>query len=361
MAVLEDIIKDASPFPLVDLSEPTVPRPGLIHPTPKFCEKVFPKGKCAAFYKSATPGAGRQQCPYGFTVWPTTIGTQKLAVTALIGAPRLGGDDERMRAKDFPENKVDAEAVDAWIRRMVKILREGTASREDEFARKLDALHEIRKFNSIVKTSMERACDAASPSDPDQAPPDLVRALRASSLISGQLDALDLLANPESAMTFNPRRWVFYRTVDKIVRTYRVLADNRKVKVVFRGGSVATAWIDDRTIHIIPSAFVDNAVKYSPPGATVEVTVADEARDGKPMIGLRVRSEGPPASVEEERMLFRQRGRGKEAKGIAEGSGVGLSLAKVVADQHGGTIGVEQRHLTNNRSEWVFVFFIPAC
>lgn len=361
MSVLEDIVRDASPYPLVDLVAPDIPGSGLSHHTPKFCSRVFPKGRCAAFYREVDFEEPRVQCPYGFSVWPTSIGTHKVAVTALVGAPRLGGDDERLRAKEYPENKVDARAVENWISRMRKIVREGSSARDDEFARKLDALHEIRKFNSIIKTSMERACDKASPADPDQAPVDLVRALRASSLISGQLDALDLLANPDSAMTFNPRRWVFYRTVDKLVRTYRVLADNRNVKIIFKGGSMSNAWIDDRTIHIIPSAFIDNAVKYSPPGGTVEVMVADEVRDGKAFIGLRVRSEGPSATPEEEAGLFRVRARGKEAKGIAEGSGVGLSLAKVVSDQHGGVIGVEQRRLSDKRSEWIFGFYIPVC
>lgn len=174
MGVLEEIVKDSSPYPLVDLSEPSIPRPGLMHATPRFCEKVFPKGKCSAFYRSLVAlSGGKRQCPYGFTAWSAAIGTHKLAVTALVGAPRFGGDEERMRAKESPDNRVATDAVEAWIGRVSKIVREGASSREDEFARKLDALHEIRKFNSIVKTSMERACDAASPSDPWRAPPKL--------------------------------------------------------------------------------------------------------------------------------------------------------------------------------------------
>src|SRR5437870_4535803 len=107
---------------------------------------------------------------------------------------------------------------------------------------------------------MKHAGTNANPKKPHEAPQDSALAFRASSLMSVQLDALDLLANPSSAMSFTPRQWVFYKVIDKIVRLYRVIADNRHVRLRFTGSSVAEALLDQRTIHIIPSVFIDNAV-----------------------------------------------------------------------------------------------------
>ncbi|HYW47972.1 MAG TPA: HAMP domain-containing sensor histidine kinase [Bryobacteraceae bacterium] len=300
----------------------------------------------------------RAQCPYGFSVWPIKLGATRIAVTGVIGAPRLGGDAERWRAKEYPHNRVNADAIPAWAKAIAETVVLGGRGREEEFARRLEALHEIRRFNQIIRTNMERACYEASPKDPDDAPVDLVRAHRASALISVQLDALDLLANPASAMSFEPQQRVFYKTVDKIVRMYQVIADNRNVKLQLRGGSMAEAQLDNRTIHIIPSVFVDNAVKYSEPGEAVDVHVWDELRAGAPVISVEVASRGPAAAPEEEQNLFVRRGRGQAAKGVAEGSGIGLTLAKIVADQHKGWISASQLPL-NGRAEWKFKFQIP--
>ncbi len=361
MTVLDQIAAASSPFPLADLTTPRIPQDGKFIPTPRTCKKVFHEGKCAEFYRSVATSNGRRECPYGFSVWPYQFGETRIAVTGLIGSPRLNSGQERIRAKEYPRNHVAADAVEHWASTMAGVLSAGNLARDREFSRRLDALHEIRKFNSIVKTNMERICTRQSPSDPDEADPDMVRALRASSLISVQLDALDILANAgTSAAMSNPRKWVFYRTVDKIVRLYRVLADSRGVKLRLSGSSNATARVDERTIHIIPSCLVDNAIKYSPRDGIIDVSVTDETVDGRPVIVLRVRSEGPPATAEEEGVLFVARGRGQAARATAEGSGVGLAIAHMVASGHGATIDAKQRKVSSSLSEWVFRVVLPV-
>jgi signal transduction histidine kinase len=359
MNVLEAIAVQCSPYPLVQIDSPRPPIHGRHYATPKFCHKMFGRGECEKFYRSLRQPGVRYQCPYGFSVWLIRLGSSCLAATATIGAPRMGGSAERLRAKEYPANRIDADEVLRWAEEMNAIVSRGDVEREEEFARRLEALHEIRRFNQIVKTNMERACTKVSPIDPDDAPVELVRAHRASSLISLQLDALDLLANPASAMSFSPRRWVFYRTVDKLVRIYKVLADNRNVRLRLLGSSVSEALLDERTIHIIPSVFIDNAVKYSETGGPVDVRVSEEIRDGRAVISVEVTSNGPVASEDEEKNLFRERGRGKAARGISEGSGIGLTLAKIVSDQHGGWISAKQKRLQGGRAEWNFKFQLP--
>lgn len=320
---------------------------------------MFRRGECSKFYRSLQDDGQRHQCPYGFSTWPITLGSRRLAVTALVGAPRLGGNAERLRAKEYPESRAPADSIPAWSRAMHSVVVAGDVEREAEFTRRLEALHEIRRFNQIVKINMERACDAASPGDPDLAPVELVRAHRASVLISVQLDALDLLANPASAMSFEPRKLVFYKTVDKMFRIYRVLADSRDVKIRMSGYSFSQADLDTRTIHIIPSVFIDNAIKYSQPGETVDVHVNDGSRGGLPVITVEVMSNGPGVTNEEEENLFVKRGRGKAALAVAEGSGLGLTLAKIVADQHKGWISASQTPHIGDRARWVFKFEVP--
>jgi two-component system sensor histidine kinase MprB len=77
---------------------------------------------------------------------------------------------------------------------------------------------------------------------------------------------------------------------------------------------------------------LDNAVKYSPEGGVVEVTVADGE--------VAVRDHGPGIPADEAPHVFERFYRGARARG-RPGSGLGLAIVKQVADSHGGTVSVE--------------------
>jgi len=74
---------------------------------------------------------------------------------------------------------------------------------------------------------------------------------------------------------------------------------------------------------------VDNAVKYSPPGEPVEISLADGL--------LSVRDHGPGISEEDRPHVFDRFYRGAEARG-RPGSGLGLAIVRQVAAQLGGTV-----------------------
>jgi two-component system sensor histidine kinase MprB len=80
------------------------------------------------------------------------------------------------------------------------------------------------------------------------------------------------------------------------------------------------------------SNLVDNAIKYSPPGASVEV----ELHDGE----LTVRDHGRGISAEDLPHVFDRFYRGAEARG-RPGSGLGLAIVRQVATEHAGTITAE--------------------
>lgn len=77
---------------------------------------------------------------------------------------------------------------------------------------------------------------------------------------------------------------------------------------------------------------LDNAARHSPPGSVVEVTVD---RDG-----VRVRDHGPGVADADLPHLFDRFYRGAHARGT-QGSGLGLSIVRQVAEQHDGSVGVE--------------------
>jgi two-component system sensor histidine kinase MprB len=77
---------------------------------------------------------------------------------------------------------------------------------------------------------------------------------------------------------------------------------------------------------------IDNAVKYSPPGAPVEVALGDSE--------LTVRDHGPGIAEEDLPHVFDRFYRGAEARG-RPGSGLGLAIVRQVAGQQGGSVSAE--------------------
>lgn len=91
---------------------------------------------------------------------------------------------------------------------------------------------------------------------------------------------------------------------------------------------------------------VDNAAKWSPPGATVEVNVADGA--------VTVSDRGPGVDAADAPHLFDRFYRSARARAMP-GSGLGLAIVKQVADSHGGTVSAG----TNPRGGARFVLRLP--
>ena len=81
---------------------------------------------------------------------------------------------------------------------------------------------------------------------------------------------------------------------------------------------------------------VDNAVKYSSVGSRVSVSA--RAEDGGVLID--VADEGPGIPLEDQQLIFEKFGR--SGGGAAKpGTGLGLFIARSIAEAHGGSLEVE--------------------
>jgi two-component system phosphate regulon sensor histidine kinase PhoR len=83
---------------------------------------------------------------------------------------------------------------------------------------------------------------------------------------------------------------------------------------------------------------LDNAIKHSPSGSTVEIGV--EPEDGK--IRVWVEDSGPGIPVPEQRRIFELFYRhGTELRRETKGVGIGLTIVRSVAEAHGGRVIVD--------------------
>jgi signal transduction histidine kinase len=80
---------------------------------------------------------------------------------------------------------------------------------------------------------------------------------------------------------------------------------------------------------------IDNAVKYSDAGS--EVNVRASAHNG--VVRVEVRDSGPGIPAEQQGLIFEKFGRAK-GHGAKPGSGLGLFIARSIAEAHGGSVEV---------------------
>lgn len=95
---------------------------------------------------------------------------------------------------------------------------------------------------------------------------------------------------------------------------------------------------DEADLVALIEILVDNAVRYTPAGGTVDVSVlVDDG--GRPSLIVEDSGPGIPAAWRER--VFDRFFRLDE--GTSEGTGLGLAIARVVAARHGATIGLDDR------------------
>jgi signal transduction histidine kinase len=101
-------------------------------------------------------------------------------------------------------------------------------------------------------------------------------------------------------------------------------------------GEIEPLLADASALDELVSNLIDNAVRYTQPGGTVTVEVEGAAHG----IAVTVRDTGPGIGPEDLEHIFEPFYRGQAQKGIP-GTGLGLPIARKIAEGHGGTLEVQ--------------------
>jgi signal transduction histidine kinase len=91
----------------------------------------------------------------------------------------------------------------------------------------------------------------------------------------------------------------------------------------------------DRLRQILVN-LIDNAVKYSSPGNEVHV----EAHSSNSRVVIEVRDKGPGIPAEHQKVIFEKFGRIQTGQTAKPGTGLGLFIARSIAEAHGGYLEV---------------------
>ncbi|MHB2021797.1 MAG: sensor histidine kinase [Mycobacteriales bacterium] len=190
-----------------------------------------------------------------------------------------------------------------------------------------DASHELRTPLASLRTNVEvlRRVDEL----PTEMREEVISA------IVGQLEELTALVTDVMELARGEETPEHFEEVDFDVLVGHAVARSRRnwPAVTFRLWTqpVAVRGVANRLDRAVNN-LLDNAAKFSPPGAAVEVSLTSDGT-------LAVRDHGPGVPEEALPHVFDRFYRADEARSLP-GSGLGLAIVKQVAERHGGRVSI---------------------
>jgi two-component system, OmpR family, sensor histidine kinase KdpD len=130
----------------------------------------------------------------------------------------------------------------------------------------------------------------------------------------------------------------------------RASLENHPVEVILAPG-MPKVRMDVPRIREVLMHLLENAGKYSDPGVAIKVTSEVKAD----RLVTSVADRGPGIDSFEQSLIFEKFYRGQHQRYTAPGTGMGLAIAKVIVEAHGGSIGV----VSQLGSGSVFSFSLP--
>jgi signal transduction histidine kinase len=125
----------------------------------------------------------------------------------------------------------------------------------------------------------------------------------------------------------------------KAVAEHQHTTDRHALHVLTRLPKLVGEWDELRLGRVLDN-LLDNAVKYSPRGGSVKVSIGT-AEDGAAVLSVSDRGEGIPES--DLPHIFERFRRGQNVEGRIPGTGIGLAGVQRIVEQHQGTIAVASK------------------
>ena len=208
---------------------------------------------------------------------------------------------------------------------------EEALSRQRRFA--ADASHELRTPLTSISGHARMLDEWALEGDKETAHRSVGTIRREAGRMRGLIESLLTLTRGDEGAPMEVGRYDLGAVAKEATETARAAADG-KVSVEFVPiEHEITATFDRERVLQVASILLDNAVKYTPDGGSVTVRVEEE--DGG--VALAVSDTGVGISEDQLPLVFERFYRADAAR-AEEGVGLGLSIARQIAEAHGGTI-----------------------
>jgi two-component system, OmpR family, sensor histidine kinase KdpD len=246
----------------------------------------------------------------------------------------------------------------------VEKLSRAEAARESEQLRSvlLDSVtHEFRTPLTAIKASVTSLLGSASQSSSQSSShsPEETRELL--TIINEESDRLNRLIGEAAEMAQLDANKVEFRfesapidgPVEEALSEVKQLLVQHPVEVRIPAG-LPNAHMDSAHVKEVLVHLIENAAKYSPPGAPIRITA--EAKDNGQMLTVNIADRGPGIDDFEQSLVFEKFYRGRNQRVQVHGTGMGLAICKAIVEAHGGRLGLTSQLGHGS----VFYFSLPV-
>ena len=208
---------------------------------------------------------------------------------------------------------------------------------EDSFTRlsqfSADIAHELRTPIANIRGEAEVAL--TRPRSPEEYREVIESNVGECERLSGIIDNLLFLARAEAAEGHTQRTLIDGPAeIAKIASFYETLADEQQITITSTGKG--RIYADPMLFGRALSNLVENALRHTPPGGTIEISVETRANESV----VRVKDTGCGIAPEHIARVFDRFYRVDPARS-SQGSGLGLALVKSITELHGGSTELE--------------------
>ena len=329
---------------------------GFLLAQPRFCMKCKHKACWERIPAELSDTVMHFECRSGLSLISVAFANGTMLINGVIESLLNKNCPPTLR-RDYKSHKIVFEAVIRWRFSMSKAQEQMDAITTKNVTEAISSLHDIKTATNLVFRNAEALLSQVQGTTDEEkienAPAPFKALYKSISLLNTRLTMSSFVSNPQSASFGNRRATPIYKIFDRMCRLFEEIAAKKNVNIFMRGSSYNLVKCYD-SFETLALVLVDNAVKYSTPGESVIV----RARDIKTGIEVSVESRGPVVHEGERDLIFEKGFRSANAKKMAlGGAGLGLYIAKTIADAHGITIKYEARNLSTEGNVGTNVFF----
>lgn len=270
------------------------------------------------------------------------IGGYLLARRALAPIGHLASEARRITADRLCE-RLKAPNERDEIGRLAGVINDTFARLESSFDQlrrfTADSSHELRTPLAVVRGIGEAAvAERRSPAEYQEA---IGSMLEEVDRMSNLVDTLLRLSHGDAgAIRLSHESLDLGELARDVAASLGVLAEERNQRLECSITSGVIVSVDRLVLREAVTNVLDNAIKYSPDGATIAIGVERVGNEGL----LAVGDEGPGIPAEHRERIFHRFFRVDEARSRERGgAGLGLAIAKWAVDIHDGQITVHER------------------
>lgn len=229
---------------------------------------------------------------------------------------------------------------DDELTRLAKTFNDMLDRLEDSFRRQntfvSDASHELRTPISVIKGYVDML-DRWGKNDRAVLQEAIDAIKKETDDMEKLIERLLLLAKGDSkTLNLNKEQFILNDVINEVVEEIKMLSEDRKI--IVKNESNINIMADKNLIKELIRIFMDNAVKYTEPDGNIEIL----CRADKANAYITIKDNGigiPDKDISRifDRFYRVDKARAKETGG----SGLGLSIAKRIIDEHGGNVIVK--------------------